>query len=213
MTTRHLVDPDLSALVDGFAPMQLSTQTLPAVRAGLHAMLTAQPLPDLPVAWREVQIPSGEPDRTIRCLLVQPDAMPASRRAVLHFHGGGHVLGQPEMDLPQLMHWAAALGCVVLSVDYRLAPETPFPGPMEDAYAALRWLQNSAPDLAIDAGRIAVCGTSAGGAMAASLCLMARDRGEFGIAFALLDMPRLADLLPDPPNPATGEFVWRAADA
>jgi hypothetical protein len=84
---------------------------------------------------------------------------------------------------------------------------------MDDAYAALRWLHATSAELGIDASRIAVSGTSAGGAMAASLCLMARDRGEFAIAFQHLDMPRLADELPDPPNPTTGEFIWRAQDS
>ena len=210
MTTRHLVDPELLVLIDRFPPMDLSDATLPTIRAAMSQGLATQPLPDVPATSREIHIPSGEADRQIRCLMVQPQTMPAMAPAILHLHGGGHVLGAPEMDLPQLMQWAVALDCVVLSVDYRLAPETPFPGPMDDAYAALRWLHEAAPGLGIDRCRIAVSGASAGGAMAACLCLMARDRGEFAIAFQHLDMPRLADLLPDPPNPFTGEFIWRA---
>lgn len=213
MTTRHLVDSEILAMADDFPPMAMSIQTLPAIRTGMRALLSTQILPDLPVKHHEVLIPSGEADRTIRCLMIQPCDMPDNAPAILHFHGGGHVIGQPEMNLPQLMHWAASLDCVVLSVDYRLAPETPFPGPMDDAYAALRWLHETAADQGIDTGRIAVSGSSAGGAMAACLCLMARDRGEFAIAFQHLEMPRLADLLPDPPNPATGEFIWRAEDS
>lgn len=210
MNTRHLVDPELLPLIDTFPPMDLSAETLPAIRAGIPALLALRALPDLPVTWREIHIPSGDGGRTIRCLWVQPQQMPAKAPAILHFHGGGHVLGTPEMALPQIMHWAAALGCVVLSVDYRLAPEAPFPGPMDDAYAALQWLHVQADHLGIDATRIAVSGESAGGAMAACLCLVARDRGEYAIAFQHLEMPRLASKLPDPPNPFTGEFIWRA---
>ena len=213
MTTRPLVDSELLALADSFPPMELSGEALPAIRAGVSSMLMAQPLPDLPVICREVHIPSGEDGRRIRCLLITPDAMPADAPAVLHFHGGGHVLGVPEMAQPILMEMAATLGCLVLSVDYRLAPEVPFPGPMEDAYAALGWLHGQAGVLGIDARRIAVSGESAGGAMAACLCLMARDRGEFAIAFQHLEMPRLDDRLPDPPNPVTGQFIWRAKDS
>ena len=213
MTTRHLVDPELLALADNFAPMDMSDQSLPAIREGIKAMLAAQPLPDLPVAIRDAHIPSGEGDRTIRCLIIKPDAMPVNAPAILHFHGGGHVIGMPEMALPMLMELAVELGCLILSVDYRLAPETPFPGPMNDAYAALRWLHEQVGELDIDASRIAVSGESAGGAMAASLCLMARDRGAFPIAFQHLEMPRLDDNLPDPPNPFTGEFIWRAQDS
>ena len=211
MTTRHLVDPELLPLLDSFPPMELSAQSLPVIRASLPAMMAQRPLPDLPVVWREVAIPSGEAGRTIRCLQIQPAQMPPKAPAILHFHGGGHVIGVPEMNLPQAMQWAAALGCLVLSVDYRLAPETPFPGPMDDAYAALRWLHEQADALGINAARIAVSGESAGGAMAAGLCLMARDRGAYPIAFQHLEMPRLAEKLRDPPNRFTGEFVWRAA--
>lgn len=213
MTTRHLVDPELLPLVDSFPPMDLSDEVLPAMRTGIIALLSSQPLPDLPVTCREVHISSGESDRTIRCLAIEPNTMPENAPAILHFHGGGHVIGTPEMSQPQLMEWAAELDCFILSVDYRLAPETPFPGPMDDGYAALRWLHETAAELGIDRSRIAVSGESAGGAMAACLCLMARDRGEFDIAFQHLEMPRLDDRLPDPPNPSTGEFIWRAENS
>ncbi len=213
MTTRHLVDPDLLALIDSFPPMNLSDETLPAVRAEMNARRASQPLPDLPVNCREILIPSDEDDRTVRCLAIQPVAMQKNAPAILHFHGGGHVIGTPEMNLPQLMRWAADLHCLVVSVDYRLAPETPFPGPMEDGYAALRWLYDRAADLGIDPARIAVSGESAGGAMAACLCLMARDRGDYAIAFQHLEMPRFDDMLPDPPNPYTGEFIWRTENS
>jgi acetyl esterase/lipase len=213
MRTRHLVDPQLLPLIDNFVPMVLSDETLPLIRAALPAMVAAQPLPERPVTVTEIHIDSGEARRTIRCLLIKPEDPSGFAPAILHFHGGGHVLGMPEMDLAQLMRWADELGCLVMSVDYRLAPEIPFPGPMDDAYAALGWLHGQARTLGIDPARIAVSGTSAGGAMAACLSLMARDRGEFPIAFQHLEAPRLDDRLPDPPNPFTGEFVWTAANS
>ena len=215
MTTRHLVDPELLTMLDSFPPMTLSAESLPSIRQALPAMLAAQPTPDYPASCEEVWIPSGDGERTIRCLLVRPLAAAAAAPAVLHFHGGGHVIGLPEMDKPQLMRWAAELGCVVLSVDYRLAPETSFPGPMDDAYAALRWLHEQAETLGVDRGRIAVSGASAGGAMAACLALMARDRGEFAILFQHLEAPRLEDRLaaPEHDNPCTGEFIWTRANS
>jgi acetyl esterase/lipase len=210
MTTRHLVDPELLPVLDSFPPMALTADTLPMIRAAIPQMMAALAVPDLPVTRSEVHIPSGDGERTIRCLMIRPDAMQEGAPAILHFHGGGHVLGVPEMNKAQLMGWAAELGCLVLSVDYRLAPEVPFPGPMDDAYAALRWLNEQAETLRIDINRIAVSGESAGGAMAACLCLMARDRGEYVIAFQHLEAPRLDDRLPDlaDANPFTGEFVW-----
>ena len=215
MDTRHLVDPELLGLVDSFPAMELSNDTLPAMRAAIPAMLAQRPLTDLPVTCSEAQVPSLTGDPAIRCLMVRPRVMPANAPAILHFHGGGHVLGVPEMNQPQLMRWAHDLGCLVLSIDYRLSPEVPFPGPMDDAWAALAWLHGNARDLGIDPARIAVSGESAGGAMAAGLCLMARDRGEYAIAFAHLEAPRLEDRLPAPEddNPFTGEFVWKRANS
>jgi acetyl esterase/lipase len=210
MDTRHLVDPDLLPLIDNFPNMNMSLDSLPTIRNMFSTQLSEQELPGPDVRCSEVQIPTDEKGRTIRCLMIQPKTKASSSAAILHFHGGGHVLGAPEMNQPELMHWAAELGCLVLSVDYRLAPETPFPGPMDDAYAALRWLNDQAADLDIDRARIAVAGASAGGAMAACLCLMARDREEFQIAFQLLEAPRLDDKIQrqETGNPFTGEFVW-----
>ncbi|MBL0115188.1 MAG: alpha/beta hydrolase fold domain-containing protein [Sphingomonadales bacterium] len=210
MSTRHLVDPELLPLVDSFPSMVLSDESLPKIRAALPAMLAARPLPDLPVRIQDAHIPSGEGGRAIRCMLVQPATWAGKAPAILHFHGGGHVLGVPEMNKPQLMRWAHELGCVIVSVDYRLAPESRFPEPMEDAFAALRWMHEQAKTLGIDATRIAVSGESAGGAMAACLSLMARDRGKYHIAFQHLEQPRLEYRLPSvkTANPFTGEFVW-----
>tara|TARA_R110000824_G_scaffold37553_2_gene115459 strand:- start:2910 stop:3869 length:960 start_codon:yes stop_codon:yes gene_type:complete len=208
--TRHLVDPELLPVVDNFPALDLNADSLPAIRNGFAAMLSQQELPDLPVQCSEIALPSGDGDRTIRCLMVRPEHVAPGAAAILHFHGGGHVLGTPEMQQGELMRWAAELDCLVLSVDYRLAPETSFPGPMDDAYAALAWLNEQAGALGIDPARIAVAGTSAGGAMAACLCLMARDRGEYQIAFQMLDSPRLDDKIQQQKsgNPYTGEFVW-----
>jgi acetyl esterase/lipase len=215
MTTRHLVDPELLPTLDAFPLMTVSAASLPMIRAAIPQMMAAHPLPDFPVSSNIIYIPSGEDGRDIRCLLIRPLSARGNMSAILHFHGGGHVLGMPEMDQPQLMRWAAELHCLVLSVDYRLAPETPFPGPMEDGYAALKWLNKEASVLGIDTHKIAVSGGSAGGAMAACLCLMARDRGDYKIAFQHLEAPRLDDRLADPKdaNPFTGEFVWTRANS
>lgn len=210
ISTRHLVDPELLALADNFPPLTLSDESLPAIRDMFTNMLADQVLPDLPVETREVAVQSREPGRTIRCLMIRPSSMAPSAPAILHFHGGGHVMGTPEMNQTELMLWAAEMNCLVLSVDYRLAPETPFPGPMEDAQDALHWLHGEAQQLGIDKRRIAVAGQSAGGAMAACLALMTRDEGEIQLAFQLLEAPRLNDQIGEgeKSNPFTGEFVW-----
>lgn len=210
MQTGHLLDPALRPLIDSFQPIELSDQTLPVIRAALPDMIRAQPLPDLPVTVTDVMVMAGDGDRTIRCMMVRPEGIVANAPAILHMHGGGHVIGVPEMNRAQLMQWSNGLGCLIVSVDYRLAPETPFPGALEDCYAVLGWLHDQAHSLGIDRGRIAVSGESAGGALAAGLALLARDRGDYPICFQHLEQPRLDDRTTTcaDPNRFTGEFVW-----
>jgi triacylglycerol lipase len=106
------------------------------------------------------------------------------------------------------------LGCVTVSVDYRLAPETPHPGPIDDCYSALRWVVDNAAGLGVDTSRLAVGGASAGAGLAACLALLARDRCEFEVCLQLLVEPMLDDRTgtETDPNPVTGEFVWTRAD-
>jgi acetyl esterase/lipase len=106
------------------------------------------------------------------------------------------------------IRFAQRLGCVVVSVDYRLAPEHPFPAAVEDCYAALTWLNQNAEYLGVDPRRIAISGESAGGGIAAGLALLARDRGEFAVCFQLLAYPMLNDRNAENTNPFIGEFVW-----
>lgn len=97
-------------------------------------------------------------------------------------------------------------------MDYRLAPETPHPGPVEDCYAALRWLYTHTSELAVDSTRIAIGGASAGGGLTAALGLLTRDRGEVPLAFQLLIYPMLDDrtVTRADTHPFTGEFIWTA---
>lgn len=104
----------------------------------------------------------------------------------------------------------STIGCVAVSVDYRLAPETPHPGPVEDCYAALTWLYTHAEELGVDTTRIALAGASAGGGLAAGLAVLTRDRGEVPLAFQLLIYPMLDDrtVTSTEPHPHTGEYIW-----
>jgi acetyl esterase len=108
---------------------------------------------------------------------------------LVYFHGGGWVMGNLETHDGLCRHLANAVGCVVVSVDYRLAPEHPYPAPTEDAYAATRWVAANAAAVGGDPARIAVGGDSAGGNLAAVVALMARDRGGPGLVFQLLVYP------------------------
>ena len=117
----------------------------------------------------------------------------ARRPAVLHIHGGGMILGRVADTIVASQRLAAELDCVVVEVDYRLSPETPFPGPVDDCYAALAWLHANADALGVDPRRIAVMGESAGGGLAAMLAIAARDRGALPICYQVLIYPMLDD--------------------
>ncbi|PON15500.1 lipase [Candidatus Entotheonella serta] len=110
---------------------------------------------------------------------------------LVYYHGGGWVLGSLETHDPMWRELSRVVGCVVVSVDYRLAPEHRFPVPLEDCYAAVDWVARHASDLNIDAQRIAVGGDSAGGNLAAAVALTARDRGTPPLACQLLIYPAL----------------------
>ena len=211
MSSRHLVDPELLPLLAQWPAMPLSRALLPEIRGG-SMPLPAEPPPlppDVEVSERRVPGPAGAPD--VRVLVYRPTrTAPEGWPALLHIHGGGYILGAPEMSDVGNRWLASRVGCVIVSVDYRLAPETPFPGPVEDCYAALRWLHTSAAALGVDARRIAIGGESAGGGLAAALGLLARDRGEVPLVFQALVFPMLDDRTASgrEPAPHVGEFVW-----
>ncbi len=127
----------------------------------------------------------------------RPAATDAGQRrpAILHLHGGGLIIGSATQGDPLCRRLADELGAVAASVDYRMPPEHPYPTPLDDAYAALQWL---AAQPEVDPTRIAVIGESAGGGLAASLALLARDRGEIALAGQVLAYPMLDDRTDSP---------------
>jgi acetyl esterase/lipase len=213
MSTRHLVDPELLAGLDLMGSFALSLEALPSIRASMDQMMPPAPPSDVAVEERLVTGPAGAPD--VRVLIFTPPSLKAPMPGYLHIHGGGYVAGTADATSVRNQELAAATGALVVSVDYRLAPETPHPGPIEDCYAALKWLHANAEALGVDPGRIAIGGESAGGGLAAALALLARDRGEVPIAFQRLIYPMIDDrtgtAADRAPNPFTGEFVWTAA--
>ncbi len=108
---------------------------------------------------------------------------------------------------PRLARWADTLDAVIVSVEYRLAPEHPYPAPLDDCYAALTWTVQHAVDLGVDPARIAVAGASAGGGLAAALAQLARDRGEHALAFQLLIYPMIDDRMATPSS-SLDTVVW-----
>src|SRR5580704_10512378 len=207
----QLVDPQLRSRLKAMSAFKLPKEFTPAQLASLRKMpfTTLRRLPKPSVAERRVTGRQGSPD--VKVFVI--NAKPGERRpAVLHTHGGGFVLGSAVNDVPWLQLMARALDCIIVTVEYRLAPETPFPGSLEDNYAALKWLHSQADPLGVDPSRIAVAGESAGGGHAAILAIAARDRGEIPVMFQSLVYPMLDDRTGSSRHvpPYIGTFIWTA---
>jgi acetyl esterase/lipase len=208
----YAIDPELAAVVEMLPAAGLDD--LPAARASFAAMMASMPQPDttgLQVEDRLVPGPDGAPDVPVR--IYRPDRQSAPA-AVYEVHGGGFIMGSPQISHARNVALARDLGVVVVSVDYRLAPETPFPGPLEDVYAGLVWTAKHADELGIDPQRIAISGSSAGGGLCAGLALLARDRGGPHIAFQFLGVPEIDDRLSTPSMTAfTDTPIWNRPNA
>jgi acetyl esterase len=155
--------------------------------------------------------PDGAPD--VRLRIFTPDRVTAPA-AIYDVHGGGFVLGSIDMFDGNNLRLARELGVVVVTVDYRLAPEHPYPAPLEDCYAGLVWMAKNADALGVDPDRIAIHGESAGGGLCAGLALLARDRGGPQIAFQYLGVPELDDRLDTPSmRTFTDTPIWNRPNA
>ncbi|GLP78070.1 esterase [Mycobacterium antarcticum] len=166
-----------------------------AARLAPRSMITPRSLPVFRVAARlmDRRTPADVDELTlasgVRVRLHRP-ATSAPGPALLWIHGGGYIIGSAAQDDVVCRRFASALGATVAAVDYRLAPEHPYPVPLEDCYRALSWLAGLP---SVDPARVAIGGASAGGGLAAALALLARDRAEIGVAAQLLVYPMLDD--------------------
>lgn len=204
----ELVDPELIDAARALPDFTVDARSLGTIRGMPSRPTAAVPAPQ--PRFRTIPGPKGAPD--VRVMVIDGTGGKPGSPAYLHMHGGGFVGGRVDQSPAAYQALAEACGCLVVSVDYRLAPETRFPGALEDNYAALRWLHGNADTLGIDPKRIAIGGESAGGGHAAMLAIAARDRGEFPVAFQLLIYPMLDDrtgaATVQPPH--LGNFVWNA---
>ncbi len=186
-------DPELAPIVELLPAASLDD--LEAARAGLLDIVG--PLNEgvdtagIAITDHQVPGPEGSPDVLVR--MYAPDgALPdGGRPAFLDIHGGGFVLGSIEMEHSFAVALARQLGIAVATVEYRLAPEHPFPAGVEDCFAALVWLHGQGSELGIDVDRIGVGGQSAGGGLTAATVLLARDRGGPPVCFQFLGIPEL----------------------
>src|SRR6478736_4032667 len=166
------LDPELALAIEDFPAFQLSAEVLEGIRSATFPMEVE--LSD--TVTRTDHVVPGDPDVTVR--VHRPVDVTEARPCVYSIHGGGYVIGSYEMDDPVFDRWCNTLGIVGVSVEYRLAPETPYPGPITDCYRGLLWTFEHADELGIDPSCIGIRGISAGGGLAAALALVARDQGQ-----------------------------------
>ena len=207
MSTLHLVDPQLRPLLAMWPTVELDDEALKVMRE------RQMPMPEVDrsgVSIEQVNTPGrdGAPDVTL--FVYKPETASGPLPVVYHMHGGGYVGGNAGEVAFRHVPLVKELGCAVVTVEYRLAPETVFPGAIEDCYAGLAWTFANAEAQGFDAVRIGVTGESAGGGLAAALALLARDRGEYPLAFQHLIYPMIDDRTgtSGDPHPQTGEFIW-----
>lgn len=196
MNVDELLDREVAAALEasgyGSVVYPLDPAGVPEFRA--NRVVVLPPLdPASKITIRDVAVPGppGDPDVIVR--VYSPPASPDARPCCYWIHGGGYIFGTIDMSDARCVQTAESLDCVVVSVDYRLAPESPFPAPVEDCYAGLAWTAAHAGELGIDRDRIVVVGQSAGGGLAAALALLVRDRAEIPLCYQLLIYPMIDD--------------------
>ncbi len=201
-TDKVILDPEVAAQLELAPNFALSDEMLPLMREARAAQ--AVPLSDM--VERTDRVVRDDPRLVVR--VHRPKGVSGALPCVFSIHGGGYVLGSYDMDDARFDRWCQRLGVMGVSVEYRLAPETPYPGPLEDCYDGLVWAYRNAAELGVDTTRLGVSGISAGGGLAAGLALLARDRGEVPLAFQLLECPMIDDRRVTSSSRLDGLPVW-----
>jgi acetyl esterase/lipase len=199
-TPFDLLHPEIAKAIEAMPFMEMNSETA----AMINSISFERPLSD--AVSRVDHVVAGDPEISVR--VHRANGADGSLPCLYSMHGGGYVIGSYALDDVLFDQLCASLDMVGVSVEYRLAPGTPYPGPLEDCYRGLKWTYEHAPELGIDRDRIGVGGLSAGGGLAAALALVARDRGEVPIAFQLLDCPMLDDRQMTASSQQDGLPVW-----
>jgi len=196
MSNNRIYDAEVFATASQFPPVDMDNPA--AARALFAALVEAAgggegPATDPRVDQMERTIPgpAGAPEIPVR--IYTPKGGGIARPAFVNFHGGAFILGDLETEHSRCLATSAKGGAVAIGVDYRLAPENPFPAGVEDCYAALKWVAENATSLGIDPNKIVIGGGSAGGNLTAAVALMARDRQGPPLAAQMLIYPVIDD--------------------
>lgn len=194
--------PDIEATKDLVPLPDIDAELLPVLRSG--PLVAPVELSD--EVERTDHVVSEDPQVVVR--VHRPKGATGALPCVFSIHGGGYIIGSYDMDDAKFDVWCRQHNIVGVSVEYRLSPETPYPGPLEDCYAGLKWTFDHAAEIGIDPQKIGITGVSAGGGLCAGLALLARDRGEVPVQFQLLDCPMIDDRQETPSSQLDGLIVW-----
>jgi len=191
----HAYDPELAAVIPALPVPDLSD--IPALRTLIDervaAATAARPVDTTGVEVRDLELPGVRDAAPVKVRTYAAHDRPRPSGAILELHGGGYVIGSLAITHDQNLRLARETGVLIVAVDYRLAPEHPYPAALHDCHAALCWLAERAEALAVDRERIAVRGVSAGAGLAAALALLLRDEGGPALCFQFLVTPALDD--------------------
>jgi acetyl esterase/lipase len=208
------LDPEIAGIVSARPVPTFDRDVVAAFRDAPRPVSAASPDLD---RW-EVTVPACEGSPPVILRVHRPRGAVGPLPGFYWMHGGGYVVGSAAGEDARLERWCTVAGCVGIAVEYRLAPEHPYPAPLDDCDAGLRWVVAHAEELGVDPARIGVGGSSAGGGLAAGLTLLTRDRGEIELMFQLLNCPMLDDRQltassrREVPvwNPASNRFGWQS---
>lgn len=204
---KNRVNPELVQGLDMFQDLDIRPENLPAIREGAAQMRQPTVVDESLSLTDEIIV--GPDSNPLPLRIYRQNSSTETLPVLLWIHGGGYILGSIDDNDDLCMRFAKEANCVVVSVEYRLAPEHPYPAPIEDCYAALKWIADHAESLNIDPNRIGVAGASAGGGLTAALTLLARDRQYPSLCFQMPLYPMIDD---QNNSPSTNEikegFVW-----
>lgn len=219
--TKEHIDAELLPAFERLQPMDFEKTGVDEYKRIFNNLKGSVSLPkDDEVKVYDVNIDNPDSDKDLRLRIYQPKKVQNSLAGILWIHGGGYLFGVPEQDEGQSIRFAKEVGAVVVAVDYRLAPEHKYPAALKDCYTALGWLWENADDLGINKNKIAVAGASAGGGLCAATTLLARDKGEYKIAFQMPLYPMIDDRFVTPAskedidlrvwNNVANKYAWNA---
>lgn len=215
MTGELFYDPEVKAALEAAPALGVvNGDTLDRIRANRLLQNAQVPLSD-EVTRSDVMVP-GPDGSEIRLRIHRPVGAEGALPCVYWMHGGGYVLGAPEQDDLRFDRWCQRFNIVGVAVQYRLAPEHPYPAGLEDAYAGIKWVKEHGAEVGIDTNRVGIGGPSGGGGLAAALGLVIRDRAEVTVDYQLLIYPMIDDTRAttsagwDVPvwTPESNEFGW-----